>query len=286
VWSTLRANHTWRGAAGARAPVASAAVRLGLATDLHLTPEPRTGHWNFDVRYDRALDRLAAALAWFGEREVDAVLILGDLTEEGDLASLHRALDALRAGTPADAYVLGGNHDGPLLDALRDAVAPPVAVLDELTGADGVLLLGRHCVEVGDFRFCLPLGELPGGDAPLVLATHFPVVSREAVVRAQELNYAGDLVDAAEAAQTLHDRPGPTVVLCGHLHVDDAYTDGTLLQVVTPPVVEGPGTAAIVEITTDSDGGAAVHVRRELRELDGDGTSIREWTFDGARWTA
>lgn len=257
-------------------------MRLGIATDLHLTPEPRTGEWNFPVRYDRALDRLALALGWFGEREVDAVLILGDLTEEGDRASLDRVLAALGERTPADAYVLGGNHDGPLLDALREAVRAPVAVLDELR-AGGVLLVGRHCVGLGEFRFCLPLGELPGGDGLLVLATHFPVVSREAAVRARELRYAGDLVDAAEAARTLRDRPGPTVVLCGHLHVDDAYADGTLLQVVTPPVVEGPGVAAIVEI----GGGDRPTVRQELRVLDGDGPGAdRTWAFDGARWTA
>lgn len=256
-------------------------MRLGIATDLHLTPVPRTGAWNDVVHYDRALQRLAIALRWFGEREVDAVLVLGDLTEEGDTASLVRVLDALRDATPAPAYVLGGNHDGPLLDQLAGAVREPVAVLDELR-ADGVRLLGRHVVQQGEYEFSLPLGELPGGDELLVLATHFPIVSRHEAVRARELKYAGDLVDAAAAAATLHDRPGPTVVLCGHLHVDDAYTGGSLLQVVTPPVVEGPGTAAVVDI----EAGARPTVRRELRGLDGDAATVATWTYDGRGWSA
>src|SRR3712207_5680555 len=88
------------------------AAKIGVVSDVHVTQDlARTGRWNELMHYDRSLPRLAMALAWFADEDVDAIFVLGDLTEDGDTESLDQALDAIQDGVDAPTYVFAGNHD-------------------------------------------------------------------------------------------------------------------------------------------------------------------------------
>lgn len=261
------------------AHVSSSAARIGVVSDLHVTPDlDRKGRWNEVIHYDRALPRLGKALAWFNDEDVDAILLLGDLTEDADEGSLRHALDHVQEAVDAPTYVLAGNHDAALLEQLSQEVdsRPPLALVpDGLIG--GVPFGTAHIAWQGGGRFTADL-QAPATDDPLVVATHFPLISRRAAVLARGLRYAGDLEDVEAHTEALAARTSPTVVLGGHLHVDDAHAEGSTLQLVNPPVVEGEGGASLV--TVEPIG--VVH--REVRALDVELTRRHTYRYDDGRW--
>ena len=246
-------------------------VRLAIVNDIHSTAPGRPdGFWNGPVRYDRALPRLGVALEWLTGSDPDVLLVLGDLTEEGEDEHLLPVLERLESVAPLPTILLGGNHDGALLDRL--AVPPPQE-------ADGVTLMAPTLRHDGGMRFSAELPDLPD-DGLVVVATHFPVVSREAAFAERDLRYAGDLVNGGEIAHRLLGREAPTVVLCGHLHAGDVFTEGGLLQIVLPPLVEGDGATSLVDVAAQP----APEVAFAVRTLDGPGLAEGHATFAAGRW--
>jgi predicted phosphodiesterase len=263
------------------APVSPTAARIGVVSDVHVTPDvDRTGRWNELIHYDRALPRLTMALEWFEEEDVDAILVLGDLTEDGDRDSLAQALDAVQDKVDRPTYVFAGNHDGALLGELSQQVdaRPPLALVPDGL-VRGVPFGTAHVDWHGGFRFTAQL-EAPETDDLLVVATHFPLISRVRAIEARGLRYAGDLEDVETHTKTLGARTSPTVVLSAHLHVDDAHAEGRTLQLVNPPVVEGDGGASLV--TVEPLG--VVH--REVRALDGRARREHTYRYADGRWTS
>jgi predicted phosphodiesterase len=257
------------------------AARIGVVSDVHVTQDTsRTGRWNELIHYDRSLPRLAAALQWFTDEDVDAVFVLGDLTEDGDEESLDQALDAIQDGSHAPTYVFAGNHDAPRLDDLSNAVdaRPPLALVPDGV-VRGVPFGTAHASWHGGLAFTAEQ-QGPETDDLLVIATHFPLVSRERALQARGLRYAGDLQDIERHTKWLAQRKAPTVVLTGHLHVDDAHAEGRALQLVNPPVVEGEGGASLVTIEPVG----VVH--REVRELDGDARRTHTYRYADGAWTS
>ncbi len=127
------------------------------------------------------------------------------------------------------------------------------------------------------------------GDAPVLLGSHFPVLSRAQVVRAAGLPYAGDLVNRERVAAPLLARAAPTVVVCGHLHVREGVADGALLQVACGALIEPPFEATLLDLRED---GAGLAVNRTAHEL-GRAEERRDprlapaeeaWRFAGGRW--
>lgn len=98
----------------------------------------------------------------------------------------------------------------------------------------------------------------------MLLASHFPLLSRKEALSARELPYAGDLVDRAALAASIGARPGPTVVACGHIHVREAASFGSLLQLSCGALVEPPFEATIIELR---DAPAGLEVERSAHEL-------------------
>jgi DNA repair exonuclease SbcCD nuclease subunit len=218
------------------------AARIGVVSDVHVTPDlDRTGRWNELIHYDRALPRLAKALQWFDDEDVDAILLLGDLTEDGDEPSLKQALDQVQECVDAPTYVFAGNHDGALLDQLSQEVdaRPPLALLPDGL-VRGVPFGTAHIDWHGDFRFTADL-QAPDTDDLLVVATHFPLISRSRAVQARGLRYAGDLEDVEQHTKTLAKRASPTVVLSAHLHVDDVHAEGRIPPARQPTGRRGRG---------------------------------------------
>lgn len=255
------------------------AARVGVVSDVHVTPDlARTGRWNELLHYDRALPRLALALEWFAGEDLDAVFILGDLSEDGDAESLRQALDACARTVDAPGYVFGGNHDAGLLEHLSQEVdaRPPLALVPDGI-VRGVPFGTAHATWHGGMRFTADV-QAPETDDLLLLAGHFPLISRRRALEARGLRYAGDLEDVEQQTAALRGRRAPTVVLCGHLHVDDAHADGRTLQLVNPPVIEGDGWASV--LTVEPVG--VVH--REVRALDAARSSRTTHRYADGRW--
>lgn len=262
------------------APSSPTAARIGVVSDVHVTPDvDRTGRWNELIHYDRSLPRLAMALEWFETEDVDAIFVLGDLTEDGDLESLTQALDATQDKVDRPTYVFAGNHDGDVLEQISQQVdaRPPLALVPDGL-VRGVPFGTAHLDWHGGFRFTAEL-DAPDTDDLLVVATHFPLISRERAIQARGLRYAGDLEDVEQHTKTLVNRSSPTVVLSAHLHVDDAHAEGRALQLVNPPVVEGDGGASLVTIEPLGI------VHREVRALDGNARREHTYRYADGRWT-
>jgi predicted phosphodiesterase len=253
-------------------------ARIGVVSDIHVTPDrTKTGHWNEPIHYDRALPRLAKVLDWFAGASLDAVFILGDLTDEGDVESLRDALDACASALAVPGYVVAGNHDAQIEHFGHEVDArPPLAYIDD--GLVGNVPFGTaHQQWHGEYRFTVDV-VAPDTDDLLLLATHYPLLSRQRALEARGLRYAGDIEDIEAQTAALARRRAPTVVLTGHLHVGDAHAEGRTLQLVNPPVVEGDGWASILAI--DPVG----IVEREVRAIDASTVHRTTHRYAEGRW--
>lgn len=271
-------------------------MRLGVVSDSHLCP-PGTppGAWHNPLDYDRAEERLELALAFLRGRQVEAIAMLGDLTNFGDEGSIGRAVNVLAAaGVPV--LVVPGNHD------CEQGIAEFRAHVDRL-GVPAVATIAAER-EVGGLRFVgmtdltfdndgwlqIPVVESDrSGDEPVVVLTHFPLLDRRDVTEAAGWKYAGGFRDLGMAARLL-DRDGPAIVLHGHLHVRDAATAGKILQLTCASLIEPPHEASVVEIARSADGWRVEVEHAAIAESDAPLpvlTGTRgAWTFDGAGWTA
>lgn len=246
-------------------------MRLAIVNDIHSAPADRpNGFWNGPVRYDRSLPRLDAALEWLTASEPDILVVLGDLTDGGDEESLLPVLERIEQVVPLPTLLVGGNHDGALLERLT---APPP---QEHAGVTLVAPTLRH---EGDMEFTAELDALPE-DGLVVVTTHFPLVSRAGAFEERGLKYAGDLRNGGELAHRILARSAPTVVLCAHLHAGDVFTEGPLIQIVLPPLVEGDGATSLVDVVAQP----APEVTFAIRSLDGAGLAEGHATFAGGRW--
>jgi predicted phosphodiesterase len=243
-------------------------IRFGVLTDVHVVQDvTRQEAWHNPYDFAGVEDRRDRALRLFESEAADRLLLLGDLAHDGDLPSLRRGL---RPGAFASAQLaVGGNHDG----------GRPTGELSR-AGSQSLKLPGWRAVSHGPVRLAglrvahrarvgwdssRPPALATWGDAPVLLASHFPVLSRERPLAARGLPYAGDLIDRPGLAQALLARPAPTVVACGHLHVRDSAASGSLLQLGFGAMIEPPFEATLLELAVD---GGSVEVTRVAHELD------------------
>ena len=91
-------------------------LRLGVVSDIHFLLEPKTRK----LRKDWDATTFVHALKYFRERNVDAVVLAGDLAESGIVAELQFVMDAWQSVFPQDRGADGrkverlfiyGNHD-------------------------------------------------------------------------------------------------------------------------------------------------------------------------------
>jgi predicted phosphodiesterase len=243
-------------------------IRFGVLTDVHVVQDvTRQEAWHNPYDFAGVENRRDRALRLFESEAADRLLLLGDLAHDGDLPSLRRGL---RPGAFAAAQLaVGGNHDG----------GRPTRALSR-AGAESLKLPGWRAVSHGPVRVAglrvahrarlgwasaRPPALATWGDAPVLLGSHFPVLSRKRPLAARGLPYAGDLIDRPALAQTLLGRPAPTVVACGHLHVRDSAASGSVLQLGFGAMIEPPFEATLLELVVN---GGSVEVTRVAHELD------------------
>jgi predicted phosphodiesterase len=196
-------------------------VRLGVLTDVHLAPQSRSGaRWQNLYDFAGLPARLEAALARFAAEEVDAICLLGDLSDDGDAASTAAVLEAVAACGPP-VFVVGGNHDERL---------DPDTLEQALRSVPNVTLAGRP----------LPCEQR-------VVLSHYPLLDRRAALEAAGLLYAGGHPDGSAPAERLRADGVPAIVLCGHLHVRESHAEGPILQLACASLIEHPFEVALLE---------------------------------------
>lgn len=276
-------------------------MRIGLVNDLHWMRSPPASPtaWHNPGEFEGVLERLRLALAHFAAQEVDLLIAAGDFAHHGDVDSLAHVLSEL-AGASAPALAVSGNHDvvedSHLLErALEQAAVAGVALATPEGFTHGDLRLAGVHVDASEGWFGVRLREPPEIDAwggePVLLVSHYPVLSPATEVTASGFPYPGDLVDRAQIAGLLGARSAPTVVLSGHIHARASLAEGSVLQIANAALVEPPYECSSIEIETGSDGVLTV-TRESLRV--GPSASRREpvfcasqqsWGFDGAGWS-
>jgi 3',5'-cyclic AMP phosphodiesterase CpdA len=187
----------------------------------------------------------------------DVVLVTGDVADHGDPAEYAEAVSVLDGLAPV---VVPGNHDD------RDAFAAAFGPADRVHRASDVTVALCDSLVPGHGHGALSDGALAmvdglaGEPGPVVVALHHPPmpVGHPTMDRIA-------LRDPSALEAVLRRRAGPTLVLCGHLHMPIVTTFAGHPLVVAPGVAstlrspEEPGSGPVRE---PSEPGLALHVLR------------------------
>ncbi len=238
-------------------------MKLGILTDIHCCPPgSSTDGWHNPHQFDGVLSRLERSLDWLREQGVDQVAVLGDISHHGDVDSIRVVIDLLVAsGLPC--WVLPGNHDclqdASNLGTVMAAVAPatvemPAGQVQSLGPEWKALPLPLHQVDWRTYRIAPEPDLASWGDTPMVLLTHFPLLSiRDDSVRAN-LKYAGEHAGAEGLVAALQARSAPIFVINGHLHIRHATTQGAVLQASCGAQIESLFEVTVVDFGVWSEG--------------------------------
>jgi Icc protein len=240
-------------------PRADAKTTLAVFSDPHLSTDGE-GTWK---AYHRTEARLRAAVADANDREVDGVVVTGDLTEDGRPEEFDRVADVLSAlNTPV--VSVPGNHDVP--KSFDDHDTPPVSGFaerfapaefpfrEQLGGVDvlglnsasspGGELDATHDGAISDDQLAWLESTLPETDTALVVSHHnLPgldsAVSDEGYAPHPPVGDAPAFVDALAGHDTLH--------LSGHVHLPAAIS-GDVRGLVCPALSSFPQAYTLAEI--------------------------------------
>lgn len=208
--------------------------------------------------------RLATVLAaWVatGER-ADAVLLTGDLADDGTAAPLERIAAAV---APLDCPVLAipGNHDGP------EAVAALWGASDVLP-VDGWHIVGVDTTIPGEVHGAVEVAAVTAAldgldDRPVLLVLHHPPLSRSTGPMFR-------LEGAPELLESLAARPKVRAVVAGHLH------DAVVLSAPSGlPVLGAPSTLmGITHMGDDMEIDPAAPIGARVLHLEADGSFTTE----------
>jgi Icc protein len=220
-------------------------VLLAQISDLHFLPKGVLAFGRVDTAgcLERALAHLNAL-----EPAADAVLITGDLTNDGD-APVWAELLGLLGRLRAPIFPLPGNHDDRELmrKAFTDRglfpAAGPLRFAAELgplrlIGLDS-LIPGEPAGRLGADQLAWLDGQLGGApERPTLVALHHPPF-RTGIDHMDAMM----LEDGEALAEVIGRHPQVARVLCGHAHRTIQYRfSGTLGQI-------GPGVAHAVQLT-------------------------------------
>lgn len=227
-------------------------MRLGVISDLHWTEaDGAAAHWHADYDFAGLTARCAAAVEDLVARGCDLLVVAGDLTHDGDEPSCDAALARVLSLSPIPVAVVEGNHDmllDPDLVLRREDVRADWRAATALAADHGIALgavrLGRPADRALE-RASLPVVGAP--DCTLVVS-HYPLLPHTRRLAAAGLPCPGELDDRSAVLADLRAGDGPVVVVSGHVHVRDASSDGDVLQLCVPALVEPPHEAAVIDV--------------------------------------
>lgn len=176
-------------------------------SDSHLKADPAGVYRDVDV--DARLTSMLAAVA---RHQPDLIVLSGDVSDDGSLASYQRAAEHLDA-LGCRWLWLPGNHDHPATMAEVRTLAPVI----HLDGWQIILLNswidGEEGGRLGDEQLARLEAQLAGDGSPALIVLHHPPVS----VEADWMNEIGlEDRDAFWAGPGRYDHL--QAVLCGHIH--------------------------------------------------------------------
>jgi hypothetical protein len=269
--------------------------RLGLLSDVHLAgTNARPRRWHHAMPLGASHDLWAQALERLSALSVDAIIVAGDLSDQGDEDTLRRAVEAL-AATGLPCWLAPGNHDiADRSDALNGALEVVSSDLVRQVSAGGApcaphLRIAGQAIETPDGgHHCL---TADGADTSawaddLVLwVSHHPVLPLGPVLREAGLQPAGDLADQHDVRQRLQDREEATLVICGHEHVRAWAAEGPLGQWSQRALIEPPHELGLLDISqADQDWYARFTAVALALEPSGPLTALCEPTL-AVRWS-
>lgn len=241
-------------------PRAATPTTLAVFSDPHFSTE-KDGTWKV---FHRTGERLRAAIADANDRDVDGVLLTGDLTEDGHPRDFDAVVDVL-ADLDAPAVAVPGNHDVP--KAFKHHDTPPVGEFadrfapeefpfrEQLGGVDvlglnsssapGGELAATHDGAISDDQLSWLESTLPETDAALVLS-HHNLPGLESCL-SDDHGYAphppvGDapaFVNTLASSNALH--------LSGHVHLPAAIS-GDVRGLICPALSSFPQAYALVKV--------------------------------------
>lgn len=262
--------------------------RLGLICDSHLGLMGRPTYHNL-LLGDHGPEIVRSAVDVLKREQVNAVLVLGDLTNSGTAEEMKTACSLLSA-LNVPWWVTPGNHD-------TSAVA---------SGVFRKLLAGHvaeDALTLGDI-FCLCPWDVTPGASPysstfligrtqkarlldsvksrspkfLLLATHAPVIDASAPTCRHSAPYAGHFSDGREMVEAILDLGCEQILLCaGHTHYHWIETGPGWVQCVTGALIAYPMEIRVAEFDQQR-----IRIRTVAVATDG----LRKTSLLSAEWTA
>lgn len=238
-------------------------MRIGVVTDVHLAPAGTAGlAWHNPYALADAAARFEWALWLCTAEGAAAIAVLGDLAHFGDAASLDDGV-RIAAGAGVPVWVVPGNHDCTEADdALVEAVARVGAASVRLAPAVGEAVAGGLRVAglalAGErsglsARSAAPPPVAAWGSDPVLLLSHYPLLSFVEEARRANLLHPGDLGDSAAVAPPVLARSWPTVVVHGHAHLRHAAVAGPVLQLSCAALIEPPFEITLLDVVRAGD---------------------------------
>ncbi len=265
-------------------PAAPGSVRLALLADTHVAGRSR-GKWKV---YHRTEKRLRQTVEDVNQRGVDALVLAGDLTKDGERSNFELFEEIVRE-LDAPRLIVPGNHDVP-----KDHNDHPV---EPITGFEGRYTDGGYpqVVRVGKWSLVglntttLPDGSLSDSDGggldraqqdwlkrhlrelpnPVLVAHHLLEGPARFNFRLTEgFPWEEQWIQNRGRLHRLVSGQRPLLHLAGHLHVPYLNTLGSVREIAAPAVSSFPPSYMLVDLHA---GGVDVSLvplatREELRE--------------------
>jgi predicted phosphodiesterase len=243
--------------------------QLGVIAEIHRAPSgtPRVS-WHNEMLLDRSDELLELALEQLVAQRVDALVLLGDLTNRADDASFAIVGDRARQrGLPT--LAVPGNHDAADEHALarfadhlqgHNIRAAPASLFLGDKGTIILVSIARDA-HTGTLRSANIPDLTPLAGQTLVFLTHYPLLAMQPRLAEAGLKHSGDLSDRQEIADRLFNHDGPVIVIHGHLHVRAIAVERNVLHLSCAALVEPPHEVTVVSIAMSDRGGPVVRSR-------------------------
>jgi Icc-related predicted phosphoesterase len=236
-----------------------AILKIGVIADVHAAPaDSPSESWQGGYAPAEGAALARQAIARLRSESIDALFVLGDSANNGDHQSMKDAVAAV-SSLSVPTWIVAGNVDlrrsqSELEDSLA-AVAPNLRLPTAMGRPfQGFIEAGLRFNGAPDDEIALTNRPNIAAwrDEPVLLLSHYPVISRHNEALAGGWKYSGDAVGLTDLDAELAKRRAPTIVFHGHLHLKDAVANGTLLQLGFPALIESGHQFAIVTISSDA----------------------------------
>ncbi|MFC7070284.1 metallophosphoesterase family protein [Halobaculum lipolyticum] len=243
-------------------------TRVAVVADPHLSTEAS----GTSKLFERTEAHLANAVADVADRDVDALLSVGDLTKDGEPWNFDR-FDEVVADLDVPFYSVPGNHDVPKegydhenlpLREFAERYTPDGQGFPFHVAVGGLDVIGVNTAGTEEWLYDSHAGTVPAdqldeldglladSDTPLVLAHHnLPAMSEQVHdhrdLAEPDMFVPPEMDDPEPFVETL-ERHGAPLLLTGHLHLPSAATQGSVRELMMPTTCSFPQGYCLIEV--------------------------------------